>query len=118
MFLSLAGRRTYHVLPKAITSAVRPRGYSPRSMRCSAQSEILPARVGGRVGEDCFDIAAQRAKVERADHRLAGPTPAGVIDRRSIPMPSSAIASSGRPPISPQTPSVTSPDTIFTTCAR
>ena len=38
---------------------------------------------------------------------LIGPTAAGVIDSRSIPRPTSAIASSGRPPISPHTVSCT-----------
>ncbi len=34
---------------------------------------------------------------------LIGPTAAGVIDRRRMPSPISAIASSVRPPISPHT---------------
>ena len=38
---------------------------------------------------------------------LTGPTDAGVIDRRRMPRPISAIASSVRPPISPQTPTGT-----------
>ena len=48
--------------------------------------------------------ARQRRAVERLRIiALTGPIAAGVIDSRSMPSPISAIASSGRPPISPHT---------------
>jgi hypothetical protein len=49
---------------------------------------------------------------------LIGPTAAGVIDRRVMPRPSSASASSRRPPISPHTPSCTGWPTVAATTRR
>ena len=49
---------------------------------------------------------AMRARIAaRSSERiiaLTGPTPAGVIEKPSAPIPTRAIASSGRPAISPQ----------------
>ena len=56
------------------------------------------------------DPRRRAARAARSSERiiaLIGPTAAGVIEKRSRPIPIRAIASSVRPPISPQTPTGT-----------
>ena len=89
-------RRTADGLRPSARRAFPPSGRARRGNRPAAS----PA--GGPCARGAAPASSERIIA------LIGPTATGVIDRRRMPMPISAIASSVRPPISPQTPTGTS----------